>query len=279
MTTTRVVTDSACDLPEDLVTELGIGIVPLHVRFGDTELVDREELSAKEFWARCAGSPTLPETSAPAPGAFGRAFEQLAAEGAESIVCICLSSRLSATIQSATRAAHDLAGEIEVHVVDSASVTLGEGLTVVEAAVAASAGKSGVEVVAAATSAAERVQVFGAIDTLTNLRRGGRIGGAAALVGSVLAVKPVIEVRGGVVEQESKQRTRSRSLEYLAQKVIAAGPLSRLAVFSADAPDLDGFLALLSDVSAAHPTLVGDIGPVIGTHCGPGAVGVAWLPA
>jgi DegV family protein with EDD domain len=123
------------------------------------------------------------------------------------------------------------------------------------------------------------VRVFGAIDTLDNLKKGGRIGGAAALVGSLLAIKPVIEVRGGVVEQESKQRTRVRSLRYLADKVLAAGPIARLAVFGADAPDLDEFLDLLDGVRPTERMLLGDIGPVIGTHCGPGAVGASWLPA
>jgi DegV family protein with EDD domain len=164
-------------------------------------------------------------------------------------------------------------------VVDSLSVTLGEGLIVVAAARAAAAGGSLDEVVAAAQDAADRMKVYGAIDTLENLKKGGRIGGAVALVGSLLSIKPVIAVRSGVVEQESRQRTRGRSLEYLAGKVIGAGPLERLAVFGADAPDLDRFLGLLRAVSPAEPLVVGDVGPVIGSHAGPGAIGVAWLPA
>jgi DegV family protein with EDD domain len=123
------------------------------------------------------------------------------------------------------------------------------------------------------------MKVYGAIDTLDNLKKGGRIGGAQALLGSLLAIKPVIEVRDGVVEQESKQRTRGRSLEYLVAKVVAAGPLERLAVFGGDAPDLDTFVSMLSAVTPSVALLVGDVGPVIGTHAGPGALGVAWLPA
>ena len=155
---------------------------------------------------------------------------------------------------------------------------MGEGLVVMEAAQRAASGATLDEVADAAERAAGRVQVFGAIDTLENLKKGGRIGGAAALVGSLLAVKPVIEVRGGVVEQESKQRTRARSLRYLAAKVLDAGPIARLAVFGADAPDLDQFLDLLDGVRPTERMLLGDIGPVIGTHCGPGAVGASWLP-
>ncbi len=275
----RVVTDSACDLPDSLLAELGVGLVPLRIRFGAEELVDRTELSTKEFWARSAALTTLPETSAPSPGVFHRAFEQMQSEGAAGVVCVNLSSRLSATIEAARQAAAEMHGCMPVRVVDSLSATMGEGLIVVEAAERAAAGGSLDEVAAAALDASGRMKVYGAIDTLENLRRGGRIGGAAALVGSMLAIKPVIEVRGGVVEQESRQRTRARSLRYLADKVRAAGPLARLAVFGADAADFDAFLGLVAGVEAAAPRLTGDIGPVIGTHSGPGAVGVAWLPA
>jgi DegV family protein with EDD domain len=275
----RVVTDSACDLPDDLLGELGIGLVALRIRFGTEEFVDRTELSTKEFWARSATSETLPETSAPSPGAFQQAFEQMAAEGATGVVCVSLSSKLSATIEAARQAANELGCSVPVRVVDSLSVTMGEGLVVMEAAQTAAAGASIAEVVAAAELAVTRMKVYGAIDTLENLKRGGRIGGAAALVGSLLAIKPVIEVRDGVVEQESRQRTRVKSLRYLADKVHQAGPIARLAVFGADAPDLESFLDLLDGVRPTEKLLCGEIGPVIGTHCGPGAVGAAWLPA
>jgi DegV family protein with EDD domain len=275
----RVVTDTACDLPDEQLAEMGIGLVPLHIRFGNEELVDRTELSTKEFWARSADSPTLPETSAPSPGAFHETFTSLADEGASGIVCVNLSSKLSATIQAARQAARDLEGTLPVTVVDSLSVTMGEGLIVLEAAQKAAAGGTIEEVADAARVAVDQTHVFGAIDTLENLKRGGRIGGAAALLGSILAIKPVIEVREGVVEQESKQRTRAKSLRYLADKVLAAGPISRLAAFGADAADFDQFLDMLDGVRPSERLLLGDIGPVIGTHAGPGAVGVAWLPA
>ncbi len=275
----RVVTDSACDLPDAQLAELVVGLVPLRIRFGAEELVDREELSTKEFWARSASAATLPETSAPSPGAFHQEFERMAEQGASGVVCVTLSSRLSATIEAARQAAAELGDSFPVRIVDSLSVTLGEGLVVVEAAERAAAGAAIDEVAGAAEAAAGRIKVYGAIDTLDNLKKGGRIGGAAALVGSLLAIKPVIEVRAGVVEEESKQRTRARSLRYLVDKVAAAGPLSRLAVMGADAPDLDQLVGMLADIRPARELLVGDIGPVIGTHCGPGAAGVAWLPS
>lgn len=280
MASVRVVTDSACDLLDETLNELGIGLVPLRIRFGEEELVDRFELSTKDFWSRCGSSSVLPSTAAPSPGQFQEAFEAMAAAGADGVVCVNLSSKLSATIEAARQAARALEGRLPVRVVDSLSVSLGQGLVATEAARAAAAGESLDQVAAVAEKAVQDMKLYGAIDTLENLKKGGRIGGARALLGSMLAIKPVIEVRDGVVEQESKQRTRSKSLRYLADKVKAAGTVSRLAVFSADAPDLDEFLALLADVEPAEgQVLLGDVGPVIGAHAGPGAIGVAWLPA
>lgn len=274
----RVVTDTACDLPDELLAELGIGLVPLKIRFGAEELVDRVELSSKEFWSRCASSPGLPETSAPAPGQFQEAFESMANDDADGVVCVNLSSKMSATIEAARQAARQLEGTFPVRVVDSRSVTLGEGLIAIEAAEKAAHGGSLEEVAIAAETVAGRMKVYGVIDTLENLRKGGRIGGAQALLGSVLSIKPVIQVVDGVVEQESKQRTRGKALRYLADKVRAAGPISRLAAFGADAPDMDEFLAMLDGIHPTDKVLLGDVGPVIGTHAGPGAIGVAWIP-
>jgi DegV family protein with EDD domain len=277
MAVVRVVTDSACDLPDELLVELGVGLVPLRIRFGAEEFIDRVELSTKEFWTRCRSYDGLPETSAPSPGQFQEAYESMVKDGASGIVCVCLSSKMSATIEAARQAAP--AAGVPVRVVDSRSITLGEGLVVLEAVDAAAKGAAVDEVAAAAEEAARRVRFFGVIDTLENLKRGGRIGGAQALVGSLLKVKPVIKLEEGVVEEEAKTRTRSKSLQYLADRVREAGAISRLGVMGADAPDLDGFLAMLEGVHPSDKVLIGDIGPVIGTHAGPGAIGVTWLPA
>ena len=275
----RVVTDSACDLSDELLAELGIGLVSLRIRFGSEELVDRTELSTKEFWSRCASYDGLPETSAPSPGQFQAAFEAMAKDGAEGVVCVSLSSKLSATIEAARQAARALEGSLPVLVVDSLSVTFGQGLVAIEAAQRAGRSASLEDVAHAAEAVVAKMKVYGAIDTLDNLRKGGRIGGARALLGSMLSIKPVIEVAHGIVEEESKQRTRSRSLRYLADRVKAAGPISRLAAFSAAAPDIDRFLSMLDDVHPTEKVLLGEVGPVIGTHAGPGAIGVAWIPA
>jgi DegV family protein with EDD domain len=275
----RVVTDSACDLTDEVLAEMGVGLVPLRVRFGSEELTDRTQLSTKEFWSRLQSFDGMPETSAPSPGQFQAAFEAMAADGAQAVVCVNLSSKLSATIEAARQAARALEGSIRVRVVDSLSATMGEGLVVLEAAARAGRGGTLDEVAEAAERVVEQVNVYGAVDTLEYLKRGGRIGGARALLGSVLSIKPVIRVADGVVEKESSQRTRGRSLRYLADKLSAAGPIARLAVFGADAPDMDQFLTLLDDLHPTEKVLLGEVGPVIGSHTGPGAIGVAWIPA
>ena len=273
--TVRIVTDSASDLPQEMAEALDIVVVPLHVRFGADELVDRHQLSVAEFWARCAASADLPETAAPSPGAFKSAFDDLLAEGADGVVCVTLSAKLSATNEAASQAARAMDDPAAVTVLDSFSVTMGQGLVAVGGA--AADGASMGSVVDAAESTRERLTVCGVIDSLENLRRGGRIGGAAAALGTLLSIKPVIEVRGGVVEQESRQRTRAKSLRYLAQKVRSAAPLERLAVVNAQAPDFNEFLRMVDDVRSTKPVVVGEIGPVIGTHAGPGTIGVAWV--
>ena len=277
--TVQIISDTASDLPPEIAERLGISLVPLHVRFGEKEYIDREELSTKEFWRLCATGDALPETSAPAPGAFHTAFESAAASGASGALCITLSSRLSATFEAASRAAKEAPPGFPVEVVDSRSVALGEGLVVVASAEAVAGGADVREARLAAESTKRRLSVYGAIDTLDNLKRGGRIGGAAAAFGTLLSIKPVIELRDGVVEQESRQRTRAKSLRYLADKVRAAGPLERLAIMGAEAADFDQFVELIADVSPEKPRILGDIGPTVGTHAGPGAIGVAWVLA
>mgnify|MGYP001821310129 CR=1 FL=1 len=272
----RIVTVSACDLPEQVANSHGIRIVPLSIRFGDEELIDREELSTSEFWARCAQQTTLPETAAPAPGQFEAVYRELAADGATGIVVISLSGAMSATMQSAELAARSIADEIPVRVVDSRSVTMGLGTIVLASARRAAEGASLEEVEAFATDRAARTRVFGALDTLENLKKGGRIGNAKALLATALAIKPIIEVIDGQVEQGGKQRTRSKALKFLVEKVREyEGQISDLAVLHADCSDVDQFVEMVRSVHDGE-IVVGEIGPVVGTHAGRGTIGVAF---
>jgi DegV family protein with EDD domain len=275
----RVVTDSSCDLPQRVADELGIEIVPLSIRFGSDEFVDRVELGTDEFWQRCSTFPGLPETAAPSPGAFEERFRSLAADGAEGVVCVNLSRDLSATIQAAELAAQAVADEIPVRVVDSRSLTMGLGMIVVEAARMAQQGKGIDDVAGVAEDLSGRTKVYGALDTLENLKRGGRIGGAKALLGSMLSIKPIIEVSSGKVERESQQRTRTKALQYLVDKVKSEPVVENLAVMHADTDDVDAFVARLSE-NYDGEIIVGDIGPVIGTHGGKGTIGIVYqVPA
>jgi len=272
----RVVTDSACDLTDELAAANGIVVVPLTIRFGDEELSDRRDLSPAEFWRRCKTSPTLPETAAPAPGAFAAAFTDAADGGATGVLCLTISSGVSATYQSALAGADAVAGRVPVKVIDTRSLTMGQGLMCLAAAEAAAGDASLDELGSLVGGLIGRTRILGVVDTLDHLQRGGRIGGAAALVGSMLSIKPVIQVVDGVVEQESKQRTRSRSLDYLAGKVRADAPLDRIAVSNGAADDIDAVLARLEGLDVAHELLVVDLGPVVGTHAGPGTIGVSY---
>lgn len=273
----RIVTDSACDLPQGRADELGIEIVPLTIRFGDEEFVDRIELSNEEFWRKVATSPVLPETAAPSPGAFEDRFRSLAEAGADAVVCINLSSRLSGTMQSAQIAATTLAGELPVRVVDSLSVSLGLGSQCIAAQALASDGQDLDTIVESVIDRASRTRLFGALDTLEHLRRGGRIGGAQAMLGSVLSIKPIIGIQDGVVSEAGKVRTRSKSLSHLAAKLASAHDPSGVFVFHAQAPDIDEFLDQLAKFVPRESIEVGNIGPVIGTHGGPRTIGLGWV--
>jgi DegV family protein with EDD domain len=270
----RVVTDSACDLPATTATANDISIVPLSIRFGSEEFVDGSVLSPDDFWARCAASPDLPETSAPSPGAFQTAFLAAADDGYDGVVCLTLSSGVSATYQSARTAADTVADRIPVRVVDSRSMTMGYGLVVLDAAELAATGAGLDEVTGRIGELLPRTQVFGVVDTLEHLEKGGRIGGARALLGSLLSIKPVVSVIDGTVGEESKQRTRARSLRYLADKATSMRHIDRIAVCNGAATDIQLFLDMLSEVHSDHPLVVVDLGTIIGTHTGPGTIGL-----
>jgi DegV family protein with EDD domain len=276
----RIVTDSSCDLPAAVADELGIGIVPLTIRFGDDEFIDREELTTAEFWTRCVASPTLPETAAPAPGQFETMYRELAADGATGIVVISLSAALSATMQSAQLAARSIADDpavdIDIRVVDSRTLTMGLGTIAIASARSARDGGSVDAIEAQARELADRTRVFGALDTLDNLKKGGRIGNAKALLATALSIKPIIEVANGVVEQAGKQRTRSKALAHLVDTVAGyQGRMENLAVMHADCSDVDVFVDMLRPYYDGD-IVVGEIGPVIGTHGGRGTIGVGF---
>ncbi|MDE0579500.1 MAG: DegV family protein [Acidimicrobiia bacterium] len=277
--TVRIVTDSSCDLSAADIERHRITVVPLTIRFGEEEFTDGVGLSAENFYEKMAASGELPSTAAPAPGAFEAAFRGLASEGAEAVVCVNLSFALSATGESAQAAARATEGEVDVRVVDSGKVSVGLGVMVKAAAAAAAAGHSADEIEAQLAQLKERVFIYAVLDTLENLKKGGRIGTAQALLGSALSIKPCLDLTSGVVEEAGKQRTRGKARNWLASRVAEAGELEHLAIAHGAADDIDAFVANLGESPAQNPLTVALIGPVVGTHAGPGVIAAAMVPA
>ncbi len=277
MNAVHIVTDSSCDLTEEQAAAAGVRVVPLNIRFGSEEFVDREQLSVSEFYAKMASTGLLPETSAPSPGRFEAAFRDAAAAGATSVVCINLSSELSATMQSARTAANALAGEIDVRIIDSLSITGGLGTMVLTASELAANGADVDTIVATVEAMVARTEIYGALDTLENLKKGGRIGSAKALLGSMLSVKPIIRIKDGAVEEAGKQRTRRRALEWLRDQLFNEPAVEQLSILHGDATDIEQFLDMIAERFPRENIRIGTIGAVIGTHGGPGVIGVCYL--
>ena len=272
----RVVTDSACDLPPEMCAELGIEVVPLTIRFGDREYVDRVELSGDEFWRQLESSPVLPETAAPSVGAFEETFRRLHGEGADGIVCVNLSAHLSATMQSAQVAAKALDGLCPIEIVDSATASIGIGILALRAARRAAEGADVATIARDLNERRPRQKLFAALDTLEYLRKGGRIGGAQAMLGSMLSIKPIITVVDGAVEQAGKVRTRSKAMQFTVDK-IPEGNVESICVMHSGAADIDEYVEMVRPKVSGAEIVVGRIGPVVGVHVGPRAIGLAWI--
>jgi DegV family protein with EDD domain len=273
----RIVTDSSSDLDTGAAEKLGVEVVPLSIRFGSEEYTDRVDLSVEEFYAKMAASAALPETAAPSPGAFEMAFRKQAEAGADAVVCIMISSGLSATMQAAENGAKAIAGELPVRVLDSKSVTAGLGTIVRVAAEAAAAGESADAIEALVTDLAERIQVLGTLDTIENLKKGGRVGGAQAIIGSLLSIKPLIHFEDGVVGPAGRARTRRKALEWVRDEIWERPQFEHLTVIHSMAPDVDDLLDLLAPRYERDQIPVTTIGPVVGTHGGPRMLGATWV--
>ena len=275
----RVVCDSASDIPATELERLDIDMVSLSIRFGDEEFLDRVTLSIDDFWRRCALSKTLPETAAPAPGAFATAYQSALDDGCDGVIVLTLSGALSSTLQSATVARGDFVDRLDVRVVDTRAVSMAQGLLVIDVAERALAGASLDDLERHALDAVGRVGILGMLDTLDHLIKGGRVGGARALIGQVLSIKPLLELRDGVVAEAGRQRTSARAISALAAAAQRHEPLERLSLINARSTHVEALRELLSTLPVNHPLVDADMGPTVGTHGGPGLIGVAWLEA
>ena len=275
----KIVTDSLSDIVDGVSDELGITVVPLYVRFGEKVYRDRIEITTDEFYHRLVNDDVLPTTTQPSPGDFLEVFNKLAKETDE-ILVITVSSKLSGTYQSALQAKSMVDGKCRIEIVDSETVIMGLGLIVLSVAKAARDGAGLDELVELARGAMPRSHAIMSFDTLKYLAKGGRIGRAQGLLGSLLSFKPILTVKEGVVSPVTKVRTKAAGMDYLCNFVAGFPKIEELAVEFATTPD--DAEELLKRVSAFFPVeriYRSTVSPVIGTYTGPNVLSVSVLTA
>jgi len=280
MTRVAVITDSASDLTPAQADAGNVTVVPLLVYFGDKEYRAGVDMSAEDFWAELTrpGAP-FPRTSAASPGTFKEAFDKAFADGADEIVCVSVGSKLSATIKSAQVAADLLPGKT-IHIVDTESATLCQGLLALTAGAMAAVGASSQEIVDNLERRRDTARLYLVLDTLEYLKRGGRISAAQAAIGSVLSVKPIITIEDGVVETVDRPRTRGKARARLLELFEGAKQPERVAILDCKAPEVESFaddLAKLLKFPREEMTF-NLVGPSVGPHVGPGSYGAVVLP-
>lgn len=279
--TVRIVTDSTSDLPLDQAKELGIEIVPLTVTFGDESYLDNVEMGNEAFYQKLQESKELPRTSQPAPAKFQETYIRLMDEGASSILSVHLTSKLSGTYQSACTARDTLPADtkkIPIEIVDSTSISAGMGYPVLKAAEEAQQGVALEEIKANLLDRLARSRIFAVLDTLEYVRRGGRIGGAAAMLGNVLNIKPIIALKDGEVVPIERARTRGKAYARIAQILKELGPLEYLAIAESSRETGEQLAEALKEVYTGE-IAIWKLGAVLGTHTGPGTAAISLVTA
>ena len=275
--TTAIVTDSTSDLPKAEALELGVAVVPALLTVGEETLVDGVGISRPELYARMPDISKPVTTAAPSASAFEEVYEKALTAGATKVISIHLSSKLSGMLNVAHQAALEFGKRI--HLIDSEQVSLGLGFQVIEAAKHALEGSPFEAVIETARRAREKTKLIAFMNTLEYLRRGGRVSWLSAGLGNILQVKLLLEIVNGVVEQFARVRTRTKALDHMLEYARSWGPLKRLGIPHAAAPEAASALAEeLSSVSQLSPMIV-DVTTVIGAHVGPGAVGIIGMRA
>jgi DegV family protein with EDD domain len=273
-----VVTDSTADFPGDARERLGIEMVPLSVIWDRDTFRDKVDLSIDEFYRLMKERTTLPTTSAPAPGLFEEVYERMLGE-VDHVISVHLGDKLSATCQSARNAAERV-GKGRVSVVDSGQTTVCLGWLAMRAVELGAEGIESAAIVKELETWVPRLRLYAVLDTLTFVQRGGRIGRAQALVGSLLNFKPLILVREGEVLPVERPRSRASAMRRIVDVVASQGRIEKLAVAQGDAPGiLDDLARMMTERVPGIPVERAEIGIVLGTHAGPGVFGVAALLA
>jgi len=275
----RIVTDSTCDLPAEIIAQYGIHVVPLYINIGEKGYLDGIDITRAEFYQGLAGFEKHPTTAVPSIGRFTAAFSALADEGATEIISIHISSALSGILDVAQAAARENT-PVPVTVFDSQQLSLGTGFLVEKAAQLAAEGKTASEILAALRSQINRSHVFAALDTVEFLKRSGRMNRYLAGFASLLQIKPILIMHKGKPGTE-RVRTRDRAMRRLVEILESLGPLEKVAIVHTHA--FTDRIAELRNM-AAHLLPSGnilneDITPVIGAHIGPGALGFAVVAA
>jgi len=283
MSRVAIVTDSTADFPPGAAAAAGLRVVPLFVRFGSEEFRVGVDLTTEQFWARMlAPDAPFPTTAAPSPGTFRETFESCFADGADAVVCLTISAKLSATFQSATLAAQALPDR-EIRLIDTGSTSMSTGIPALLAAELAATGATASEIEAAVRDRLPDVDLYVAVDTLDYLRKGGRLSPARAAIGTVLSVKPIITVRDGIVEMAEKPRTRAKARERVIE-LVTGRPIERLAILHTPTSPREEVEAFRDRIVARTPggidpelISIGLIGASTGPHLGPGLMGAAFL--
>lgn len=277
----RIVTDSTADLPMEVTRELGITVVPLTVFFGDDAYLDGVELDNVGFYQKLVASKDLPRTSQPSPAAFQEAFQHLIDEGADAILSVHLSSKLSGTYQSACTARDSLpesARKVPIEIIDTLSISVGMNYAIQQAAHMARAGKSLEELKAYIEDVLSRSSILAVLDTLEYVRRGGRIGGASAMLGNMLSFKPIIALTNGEVVPVERPRTRGKAYARVAQLLAEMGNVEYVSVAESNEEVGQQLSEAIKGVYT-HEIPVYRLGAVLGAHTGPGTAAIAIVKA
>ncbi len=275
----RIVTDSTADIPLAQAQALDITVVPLTVFFGEQAFLDGIELDTDAFYQKLQASPTLPRTSQPPPTAFEQAYIRLIEEGADAIISVHVSSKLSGTYQSACNgrdALPDALKHVPIVMIDSESVSLGMGVPIMLAAEEAQQGQKREEIEARLRDRLARVRILCTLDTLEYLRRGGRIGAAKALLGNMLSMKPILTFKEGIIVPVEQPRTRNKAYARIAQMIQEMAEPEAIAVIGSDDEVCEQLARAVRQTYQGELPLY-KLGAVIGTYACPGTAGVAMI--
>ena len=275
----KIVVDSAADIPPELAQQLDITVIPLRVHMGNRTYLDGIDISGEAFYRELEATRSVTTTSLPSLESLEEAYRRLTAEGND-VVSVHMASKLSGTYNAALMASTgDGVPPEAITVVDTKSICMSQGWCAILAAEAAQAGKSLTEVAEMAESAASRSVLFGALETLEYVIKSGRVSRLPGTVGTLLNIKPILTMRpSGEAVIIGRVRTRKRALERLVELTTELGPLDRIAVMhGADPEGAAQVLDLLKPLNPPQPIIVGHIGAVLGTHIGPGGVGICCL--